>query len=103
MDEGAASVAPVFTMKRYVYGNHPWLTKWVEDYHLSNIMKDDIAGIERFYWLMFTKASFKATKPIQELVTSYFSSYGITVTQNKQKKLVFHLDKKMVAWITLYK
>jgi hypothetical protein len=66
-------------------------------------MKDDIAGIERFYWLMFTKASFKATKPIQELVTSYFSSYGITVTQNRQKKLVFHLDKKMVAWITLYK
>lgn len=90
-------------MKRYIYGNHPWLQKWVEEYHLDNIMKDDLAGIERFHWLMFTKASFKATNTIYDLFKSYFESYGITVTKNRQRKLVFHIDKKMIAWITLHK
>lgn len=91
------------TMKRYIYGNHPWLQKWVEEYHLENIIGDDIAGISKLQWLMFTRVAFIASDSIYDLVKSYFESYGITVTKNRQRKLVFHIDKKMEAWITLYK
>ena len=90
-------------MKRYIYGNHPWLTKWVEDYHLANMLKNDIGGIEKLSWLMFIKIyNHKDNGHIYTKFRKHFKSYGIKVTKNKKKQLVFHIDKAMKVWISLH-
>jgi len=94
--------SPHYTMKRYVYGNHPWLNKWVEEYHLENIMKNDIGGVCKLSWLLFTRLNnHKSRGLIYDTFKAHFESYGITITKNRKSQLVFHIDKKMQAWIRL--
>ena len=87
-------------MKRYVYRNHPWLQKWVEEYHLENIKKYDTKGSE-IAWLLFKITYATRGKRMRSKLKSYFASRGITVTRNKKKQLVFHISKKMKTWLIL--
>jgi hypothetical protein len=86
-------------MKKYIFGNHQWLEEWITEYHLEKLCDDDI----RLKWLLFKLTKKDNKGGVYRKISSYFKSYGIKVTKNKKKQLVFHIDQKMKTWIILTK
>lgn len=65
-------------------------------------MKNDIGGVCKLSWLLF-KLNYKSRSIVYEKFKTHFDSYGIAVTKNRKRQLVFHIDEKMKSWITLHK